>query len=124
MLYTSLLVQATSAATAHRGIAGRRAFLFGFASEVGRRLREINAAAVLAHDAVEHEADAPGVALVLADRKADVEADVDRRYGKVGTLSASAPVSDRGAHAAGRVAGSRADLGTDNRLGQQKALSS
>lgn len=118
MLYTSLLVQATQAATrlaTPRGVSTvsvRRSFLFGFAASVGERLTAANeTAARSARQAPDAKVAETSVALVLADRRADVDDYVRQRYGRLGTLRA-APVS-RDGYGEGRVAGSRADLGTN-----------
>jgi len=120
MLYTSLLVQATSEAgrlVAPRGnktVSVRRSFLFGFASKVGERLSQANAAATRTADAAAtasgSAAPSGGVALVLADRRADVDDYVKQRYGRLGSLR-STRVSATG-YGQGQAAGARADLGT------------
>lgn len=120
MLYTSLLVQATSEAAriaVPRGaktVSVRRSFLFGFASKVGERLLQANAAAARAADSAATAAEAGGgvasVAMVLADRRADVDDYVKQRYGRLGTLR-STRVSATG-YGQGQAAGARADLGT------------
>lgn len=120
VLYTSLLAQATGAVQAVRGVANRRTFLFAFTERIASRLHEINAAA----EASVATGDGPGVAIVLADRRADVKADIDRRYGRVRTLGRAASLSgSASAIIAGREAGNRADIGTGNRVaGARKAL--
>src|SRR5699024_3026667 len=92
-----------------------RSFLFGFAAEVGERLAEANRAAARDADASAGDHGSPAsVALVLADRRADVDDYVAKRYGRLGTLPA-ARVS-RAGYGEGRAAGARADLG-DRRVG-------
>ncbi len=121
MLYTSLLVQATSAASrvqVPRGaktVSVRRSFLFGFSAKVGQRLADANAAAARAAESDAsarpdgaHGDDRVSVALVLADRRADVDDYVQQRYGRLGTLRAPR-VSATGYHQ-GEAAGARADL--------------
>ncbi len=120
MLYTSLLVQATSEAsrlTVPRGnktVSVRRSFLFGFAATIAERLAEVNAAAARAADDTAADGVDSGrtasVAIVLADRRADVDDYVKQRYGRLGTLR-STRVSATG-YGQGRAAGARADLGT------------
>jgi hypothetical protein len=116
VLYTSLLVQATSAMrTAKRpagrsGLEFRRSFLFGFAHRVAERLAETNRAVA------DEMGEVPGptsasVALVLVDRRQDVEDEVFRRVGRVGTLGRAKSVS-RDGWSGGRKAGDRADLHT------------
>lgn len=134
MLYTSLLVQATSEAAmvaVPRGaktVSVRRSFLFGFSSKVGERLTQANIAAARAADAAANDAGgrvpSGGVALVLADRRADVDDYVKQRYGRLGTLP-TARVSATG-YDEGQAAGTRADLGThrDVRPAARGAISS
>ncbi|HET8930431.1 MAG TPA: DUF2786 domain-containing protein [Acidimicrobiales bacterium] len=120
MLYTSLLVQATSEASrmavprGNKTVSVRRSFLFGFASKVGERLARANAAAARAADTAGPTAAADGravsVAMVLADRRADVDDYVKQRYGRLGTLSA--PRVSATGYGQGQTAGARADLGT------------
>ena len=117
VLYTSLLVQATSSMrTAKRpagqsGLEFRRSFLFGFANRIAERLAETNRAVT------EEMGDGAGgptstsVALVLVDRRQDVEDEVFRRVGRVGTLGRAKHVS-RDGWSGGRKAGDRADLHT------------
>lgn len=121
MLHTSLLVQATTEAgrvAVPRGastVTVRRSFLFGFAAKVGERLAEANHAAARSAEAAADTSSASTVALVLADRRADVDDYVAKRYGRIGTLPA-ARVSRTG-YGEGRAAGARADLGTDRGVG-------
>ncbi len=86
------------------------AFLEGFTSEVGRRLREAakeaKAAAVREHDA------APAgrsVALVLADKAKRVDAELKARVGRLSTSRLSGSLSYSG-YEQGRVAGRDASL--------------
>jgi hypothetical protein len=117
VLYTSLLVQATSAMRKAKRPAGqsglefRRSFLFGFAHRVSERLEETNRAVA---DEMADRAAGPtstSVALVLVDRRQDVEDEVFRRVGRVGTLGRAKSVS-RDGYSGGRDAGDRADLHT------------
>lgn len=133
MLYTSLLVQATSALsssevkaskpTYEHGTAFSRAFLLAFASRVGERLRESSVAAVA--DADQTNEGSRSVALVLADRMADADADVLRRYGKVRSAQPISGSSSWAGSQAGTDAASRADLGMNRRVNasSNKALS-
>jgi len=117
VLYTSLLVQATSAMrkaarpAGRSGLEFRRSFLFGFAHRVAERLAETNRAVT------EEMGDGTGgptsssVALVLVDRRRDVEDEVFRRVGRVGTLGRAKSVSPDG-WSGGRDAADRADLHT------------
>ena len=120
LLYTSLLVQATSEASkiaARRGnstVSVRRSFLFGFATKVGDRLDEAQAVAAEEADAAAPAASggqrSSSVAMVLADRSAEVDDYVKQRYGRLGTLP-NARVSPEG-YGQGVAAGARASLGT------------
>ena len=112
MLYTSLLLQATSAMTAHgtvidasgrnRTRSYRQAFLIGYAGEVRGRLEEATAAVI--GEAV------PGVLPVLASSEADVEEEMRRRFPRLRTHRPS--VSSGTGLTDGATAGQRADLGT------------
>lgn len=121
MLYTSLLVQATSALSSPEvkaskpghvhGTAFSRAFLSGYALRIDQRLREASAGAAADVDTSERS-----VALVLADRTKAVNEDVFRRYGKLRSAPAPAATSSyEGVHA-GINAANNADLGTDRRV--------
>jgi hypothetical protein len=112
LLYTSLLVQtaiglARDASTAPPGEdlrAFRRSWLAGFALAVGQRLREAELQA-------EHSAENSGgrsVALVLADRTAEVDAAVRERYPRLGTARRRR-LSGSGFRQ-GRASGTQADL--------------
>lgn len=113
LLYTSLLVQATRAATAeevprgHKGVTFRRGFLLGFAERVGERLTAQMQTAASGAAAAD---DGTSVALVLADRNAAVDSWVTSHYGRVRRLGQAAPVSAAGM-ARGTSAGNDADLG-------------
>lgn len=125
MLYTSLLVQATSALSSpevkaskpgyEHGTAFSRSFLIAYASRIGQRLAESGIEAAAAADAAPVEG-ARSVALVLADRMADVEEDVFRRYGKLRTSRSTTGASSSEGYAAGRSAADRADLSTNRRV--------
>ena len=130
ILYTSLLVQATRAADAEPSppdqsrVTFRRGFLLGFADRVGDRLAAQMASAVDEADR-ERPADRYGssVALVLTDRRQQVDQWVADRYGRLGRLGRAAPVSP-GAVARGAAAGERADIGTRSVRGGRAALPS
>lgn len=114
VLYTSLLLQAASALTRTRTPVGetagayRRSWLAGFTAAVGRRLAASEERA--AEQAEARAADGPGgVALVLADRVARVDARVEDEYPSLGRARGRT-LSGSGA-AAGWETGQRADLG-------------
>jgi hypothetical protein len=121
LLHASLLVQATRAMTAAgrdaptgartRSRAFRRAFLFGFATQIGRRLRE-----AADHETADADARAGGALLpVLASREHTVAEAVGRAYpGAIKGRSYS--VSDGAGWAAGSAAGMHAHLGFDARV--------
>jgi hypothetical protein len=134
MLYTSLLVQATRAMSSIEvkatkpdfvhGTAFNRSFLLAFATRIGDRLREsINIATS------DITASAPtgerSVALVLADRSKDVDADVLRRYGRLRQAKPMASASSYDGTRAGTLAADRADLSINRRVSAShtKALS-
>lgn len=114
LLYTSLLVQ-TAIGLARDGAvalpgedlrAFRRSWLAGFAAVVGERLREAELLAAKTAD------NGPGrsVALVLADRSAEVDAAVKERYPRLGNARRR-QLSGSGFRS-GRASGARADLGS------------
>jgi Protein of unknown function (DUF2786) len=119
LLYTSLLIQATTAMLAHgpkadhrgrsRTKAFRHSFLLAFGSRIGHRLAQQTAA--------EEEAAAaePGTDLVplLAERAAEVDRAVDEAFPRLRTHRVSASSGD--GVRAGQQAADRADLG-DRRL--------
>lgn len=124
VLYTSLLLQATRAVAAAKvpprehGLRFRRSFLISFAYRVGDRLREQLASAVAAAD----ESASTSVALVLVDRKSEVDSWVDQAYPrlrKAPNLSASSSAAGR---EQGTAAGSRADIGGRSVSGARAAL--
>lgn len=139
MLYTSLLVQATAAATAapvdaRSGLSTtswRRNFLLGFARTTNDRLFEATEAAIAEAEAraaanARHESSANGsptsVALVLAERVDEVDAWIRSEHGRVGTAR-PARASSAAGWTQGRAAGQRADLGLGGRLsGRQRSL--
>ena len=111
ILYTSLLMQATTAMVRERGPspsrvrAYRHAFLLGFAGRVGQRL-EAQTRADVEEVAAERGAT---VLPVLASRQDEVEAALRDAFPDIGPLKVTAS-SGLGA-AAGRSAADRADLG-------------
>jgi len=124
-LVTSLLVQAATAMAATQppgldaaGSAGwRRSFLSGFIGQVSQRLGDEHRKATEST-----EAPTPGgsMALVLADRARDVDAEMRRLHPYVRSARVSAGRSASG-RAAGRSAGQRADLG-HKRVGGHRSL--
>jgi len=119
VLYTSLLLQATSQLARVRPpdpsesvAAYRRSWLEGFAAQVHRRLVEAEQRAA---GRAAGPGGPPGVALVLADRRQRVEERFAAAYPGLATLRPSA-LSGSG-RAAGALAGQRADLGGSGRLG-------
>jgi hypothetical protein len=117
LLYTSLLLQATTSLRRQpvTGRAFRRAFLIGFAAEVGDRLAEAR------RDAVE-DSGGPSTALALRDRDAEVADAVREHFPRL--RSARATVSDGHGLAAGRRSGATANLssGGNQVTGRRTAL--
>jgi hypothetical protein len=124
VLYTSLLLQATSAlqrSVAPPGenlAAYRRSWLAGFTSAVVRRLLESEERAARAAEATQDDQTPTGrsVSLVLADRSVAVRSARDREYPHLRTASART-LSGSGGRS-GYLAGQRADLG-GTRVGRQ-----
>jgi hypothetical protein len=115
LLYTSLLLQATTAVRRQpqSSRAFRRSFLIGFASEVGARLTAARREAVA-------EAVGASTALVLRDREQEVEAAVREQFPHL--RASRTTISDRHGLVAGRHSGARADLSTEgSRLGGSRA---
>lgn len=113
VLATSLLLQATTAATAmHKrtpevnGRTFRHNFLVGFAARVSHRMAKARRGAVAES--------APGTALALVDRAAAVQEHVNSAYHKLGHTSPS--VTHNGSYLAGDEAGKRADLSSNERV--------
>jgi hypothetical protein len=109
LLYTSLLLQATTSVRRQpqRDRAFRRAFLIGFAAQVGERLRETRRQ-VVANVGKE------STAIALRDRQQDVEDAVRARFPHLRTTRTT--VSDRGGLLAGRRSGANADLASGARI--------
>lgn len=116
LLFSSLLVQATTAMTSHGSVRDargrsrtrsfRRAFLHGFGERIGRRLREATASEVTAHES----AGGPSALPVLARRDHMVEAARDEAFPR--TTQARRPsVSNHQGYVAGTVAAELAHLG-------------
>lgn len=115
LLYTSLLLQAARDLNrqANSSRAFRRAFLIGFAAEVGQRLQAAKAEAVA-------ESGGHSTELALRDREADVADAMREHFPRLGT--ARITVSDGGGVQAGRRAGAAADLASrSERLGGGRA---
>jgi len=119
LLYTSLLLQATTGVRrqAESGRAFRRAFLIGFASEVGSRLTAARQEAV-------SETEGASTALVLRDRQRDVDDAVRAEFPRLRTSRTT--VSDRRGLIAGRESGASADLssGRNHLAGSRTAIDS
>lgn len=114
LLFTSLLLQAATAMLRqpNSGRAFRRAFLIGFAGEVGRRLEEARAEAV-------DEAGGISTEIALRGRHDEVEAAMHEAFPRLGTKRTS--VSDGGGLLAGQKSGASANLSTsDNELGNRR----
>jgi hypothetical protein len=114
LLYTSLLLQATTSVRrqAESGRAFRRAFLIGFAAEVGERLNATR------QEAVEAAATASS-ALALRDRQHDVDDAVREQFPRLRVMRTT--VSDRGGLLAGRRSGADANLASGgNQVGGTK----
>jgi hypothetical protein len=106
LLYTSLLLQATTSVRRQTasGRAFRRAFLIGFAAEVGERLRATRNEAVA-------ESGGASTALAVRNRQLDVDAAVRARFPHLRMTRTT--ISDRGGLIAGRQSGANANLGSD-----------
>ena len=110
LLFTSLLLQASTAMLAASSgrsnlKAFRRAFLFGYSSAIGQRLREVS-------DETRREAVAtePGTELVLVDRQERVDAAFADQFPHIRTMRPT--VSSGNGLTAGHRAGAEADLST------------
>jgi hypothetical protein len=113
LLFTSLLLQASTAmrmaSQGHPRVkAFRRAFLFGYAAEIGKRLRDATATA--ARDAADAR---PGTDLVLVDRRARVDAAFAEQFPALRSIRPR--VSSGNGLMAGRAAGAEADLSAGRR---------
>jgi hypothetical protein len=121
LLNASLLVQATRAMTAAGRLAApgartrsrsfRRAFLFGFAHQIGERLREASA-----HETAEADARAGGSLLPVLARRGEAVDDAVRTAFPGATFGRRHSVSDGAGWSAGRAAGQIASLGLDHQV--------
>jgi Protein of unknown function (DUF2786) len=111
LLYTSLLLQATTSVRRQpeSGRAFRRAFLIGFAAEVGERLNATRREAVAA---AASNAGGASSALALRDRQQDVDDAVREQFPRLRTTRTT--ISDRGGLIAGRRSGANANLASGN----------
>ena len=126
MLFTSLLLQASSAITTAPGpdprsglttTSWRRNFLLGYARKAGERLQAAAAAAVAtAQSQQPTTSGSVSVALVLADRVGSVDSWITEQYGRLGTAPRARATSSAGWHQ-GEAAANRADLGVADRVG-------
>lgn len=143
-LVTSLLVQLTSTMlkqcpaglSPSESASWRRSYIVGFSEIVSSRLKEDRRAAVAEHAPIHgstdgagngaggvgapHGPDGASVALVLASREREVDADYRRRFPRVRSSWASSGSSASG-RSAGRAAGASASL-TRGTLGARGAL--
>ncbi|MDQ1689149.1 MAG: hypothetical protein QOK42_2124 [Frankiaceae bacterium] len=113
LLFTSLLLQATSAMLAdtcgQRVRSFRRSFLLGFASRIGTRLRQLSAQAV----AQSEPSQGRSAELVLAGRERRVAAALAEQFPHLRPLRQE--ISNGRGLNEGRAAASRADLGAAQR---------
>ncbi|MHA6794828.1 DUF2786 domain-containing protein [Pseudonocardia bannensis] len=124
LLYTSLLLQATTQLVRRRPpragesvAAYRRSWLHGFAAQVHERLRDAEQAAASAAE----QAGGPGsTALVLVDREARVDRAYAEAFPNLGRARRST-LSGSG-FADGAAAGRRADLGRGAVAGRRRAV--
>ncbi|HEX3900573.1 MAG TPA: DUF2786 domain-containing protein [Mycobacteriales bacterium] len=105
LLFTSLLLQAATSLRRQpaSGRAFRRAFLIGFAAEVGERLQQARSDAVA-------ESGGASTALALRNREDEVATVLRERFPRLSTSRIS--ISDRGGLMAGRRSGATANLAT------------
>jgi hypothetical protein len=128
-LVTSLMVQLSGSMmraqpeglSSSASAAWRRSFIGGFVAEVSTRLKAQRAATIVDVTEAATAGSSSSVALVLADREENVDADFARRHPFVRTSRISAGRSSAG-HESGRSAGRSADLG-GQRLAGRGALS-
>jgi hypothetical protein len=117
LLFTSLLLQAATSMLrqANSGRAYRRAFLIGFATEVGRRLAEARAEAVA-------ESGGASTELALRNRGDEVVEAMHEHFPRLGTARTS--ISDGEGLIAGQRSGASANLASGNQLaGGHSAIS-
>lgn len=120
-LYHSLVLQGVNAMLSEyrSDRSFRSAFMYGFATRAGTRLRDMRAKV----DREVREEDAAagtGTALVLADRSREVNAAAAEHFGRVTSTKAGA--RDRSGHNAGASAANRADVGGARLGGSRRAL--
>ena len=128
LLYTSLLLQAAGQIRHQRPghldgssvVAYRSAWFAGFASEVGRRLRQIEADAITTATAQGAQYGPKSTELVLVDRMAKVEQAYDEHFPDAKTAKPRSV--NRDGFYAGRDAGQRADLGQTRVGGARTAI--
>lgn len=124
LLYTSLLLQATStlartpAPFGESTAAFRRSWLAGFTTAVSRRLRDAERRAESQAEQARPESKRRSVSLVLADRSAVVSAAVTDEYPYLRKAKAR-QLSGSGGRS-GWQAGQRADLGTGSRVSARR----
>ena len=124
LLYTSLLLQATStlartpAPFGESTAAFRRSWLAGFTTAVSRRLRDAERRAESQAEQARPESMGRSVSLVLADRSAVVSAAVTDEYPYLRKAKAR-QLSGSGGRS-GWQAGQRADLGTGSRVSARR----
>ena len=124
LLYTSLLLQATStlartpAPFGESTAAFRRSWLAGFTTAVSRRLRDAERRAESRAEQARPESTGRSVSLVLADRSAVVSAAVTDEYPYLRKAKAR-QLSGSGGRS-GWQAGQRADLGTGSRVSARR----
>ena len=113
LLYTSLLVQGTLAST--RGDKSyRTSFWLAYGQRLAQRLTAQRQQAV-------SDSGGTSTALVLVDRKKEVDRAFNAEFAGKLTKSAPSRFTSSGGIAAGRAAADRADLGTNNRVGARTA---
>ncbi|WP_229746097.1 DUF2786 domain-containing protein [Rhodococcoides trifolii] len=120
MLFTSLLVQATRAMAGARASASgssttsfRKGFLTGFAIRIGERLRSAGSRAT-EQVAAERSVPVSDLLPALAARKDELDAEITRRYPRLGTTRRRA--FDAAGYHSGRVAADHASLGVQQRV--------
>lgn len=108
IMYASLDVQLTRALAANRPSGATRSwavsFAHGYVRRVIARLRDAQAAQMAGSDV-------PGTALVIRNRKDDVDAYVAERLNNLRRVRMTTSNNDMGGYNAGAAAGNQADLG-------------
>ena len=123
MLFASLLLQATNASLKtyvpewESTRSFRTSFWYGFASRASTRMEEMQKRA----EREAAEASSPGTALVLRDRKDDVE-QAFREYFPNTRRASGGRVGSGSGFGAGRTAADRADLGGQRLSGSRRAI--